>query len=305
MLRVENLSLETADGSPVWDVSFHVPAGSIAGIVGPQGCGKSTLLRILTGLLPATHGQVFLGEIDLVRDPGWARSRTGYVAEDHGFYEEMGVAEYLGFMAACHRVPSADRGVLVQDLLAVVDLTEVKDQPVGALSRGMRQRLAVARALVHDPDMLLLDEPFAGMDPASRVEIRDLLMELKEMGKAVLLCTSDVATLDDLVNYVGLMNGGRVVAYGSREEIMALGERMRVIEIRVSGDAEPAAELLRTLPLVRGAVAEGAMVRVSYLGGDGTVQSVLASLVRGGIPIMSFEAGRGGLGEALRQITEG
>lgn len=305
MLRVENLSLETADGSPVWDVSFHVPAGSIAGIVGPQGCGKSTLLRILTGLLPATHGQAFLGDTDLVRDPGWARRRTGYVAEDHGFYEEMSVAEYLGFMAACHQVPAPDQAALVQDLLAVVDLTDVKDLPVGALSRGMRQRLAVARALVHDPDLLILDEPFTGMDPAARVEIRDLLLELKEMGKAVLLCTSDVATLDDLVTYVGLMNGGRVVAYGSREEILALGERTRVIEIRVSGDAEPAAELLRTLPLVRGAVAEGALVRVSYLGGDGTVQSVLASLVRGGVPIVAFEAGRGGLAEALRQITEG
>lgn len=305
LLRVENLGLELADVSPVWDVTFAVPPGAIIGIAGPQGAGKSTLLRILAGLTPANAGSAWLGDVNLVADPAWARRRTGYVADDHGFYDEMGVAEYLSFMAACHRVPAAEREPLVQDLLAVVDLAGMKETPVVALSRGMRQRLSVARALVHDPDLLLLDEPFAGLDPAGRLELRALLLELKGMEKTVVLCTADVGQLDDLVTHVGLLNGGRMVAFGSREEIITLGQRQRLIEIRVAGDAEATAEALRAIPLVRGAVAEGQMIRLSYLGGDGTVQTVLAALVRSGAPVTGFAELRGGLAEALRGFTEG
>lgn len=305
LLQVSNLGVEARDHWPVWDVNFALPAGAIAGIAGPQGSGKSTLLRILAGLLVADRGRALLGGVDLVSDPGWARRCTGYVAEEHGFYREMTVAAYLDFMAACRGLPRAERTALIADLLEVVDLSASRGAVIATLSRGMGQRLALARALLHDPDLLLLDDPAAGLDPRARADFYDLLRELREMGKAIILCTADIESLADLASHVGIMNGGRLVAFGTREEILAVGRRSRLLEIRVTGNPEAVAEHLRALPLVRAVAVEGNLLQVAYLGGDGSVQSLLAALVRSGTPVLGFADSRGGLSEAFRQITGG
>ena len=304
-LKINSLGVEAREGWPVWDVNLELPGGAIGGIAGPQGSGKSTLLRLAAGLVTADRGRVLLGGVDLVRDPIYARRHTGYVAEEHGFYTDMTAGDYLAFMAACHGVPRSEQEALVTDLLEVVDLAGSRRAAIATLSRGMRQRLALARALVHDPDLMLADDLAAGLDPRSRLEIFDLLRELRDMGKTVLLCTTDIEDLADLASHVGIINGGRLVVWGSREDVLALGRKARLLEIRVAGDPEPVAERLRATPLVRAVSVEGNNLKVAYLGGDGSVQTLLAALVRGGTPVLGFLESRGGLSEAFRQVTGG
>jgi len=305
LLHVENLGVERRDSSPLWDVSFEIPPGGIAGIVGPQGSGKTTLLRVLAGLEHATHGFAALSDVELTANPVAARAYTGYVSEHHGFYREMAAGEYLEFIAACHGGSGSERDAIVQDLLSVVDLLDYRHVRIDRLSRGMCQRLSIARSLVHDPPLLLLDDPFLGLDTRSRLEVADLLHELKEMGKMLLICTAEMGALADLATHVGIMNGGRLVTFGPKEEIIARGHRTRMIEVRVNGTPERVAELLRAIPLVRAVAAEGNLLKISYLGGDGAVQSVLSALVRSGTTVSSFHEARGGLEEVLREITEG
>lgn len=303
-LQLRNFGAKVGDTPVVWDATCDIPAAAVAGIAGPVGCGKTMLLRALAGLVEA-QGQAFLDGVDLAADPGWARLRTGYVSDEDGLYEDATVEEHLTFFAACHGVPARDRKPLVDDLLEVVDLAGRRCARVATLSRGTRRRLRLAQALVHDPDLLLLDEPAAGLDSRAWSELSDLMGELRALGKTVLFTTGDAAALGDVATHVGVMNGGRLVAFGTLGDILAQARRARFLRVRIVGDVAPVIEMLRSLPLVRDVAADGPVVRVAYLGGDGAVQSVLAALVRAGQPVVGFEEGYGSLEDVVRQITEG
>ena len=209
--------------------------GDLFGFIGPNGAGKTTTMKILATLLLPTEGEAFVGSYDVVRQPDEVRHMVGYMPDFFGTYAEMRVSEYLAFFAAAYRVPSGERNKVVSELLELVELSHKAEEVVGALSRGMQQRLGLARALVHDPQVLILDEPASGLDPRARVEMREILKQLRSMGKTILLSSHILPELADVCNRIGVISGGRLRAQGSIEEVAALVAPPR-IHLRV---AEP------------------------------------------------------------------
>ena len=183
--------------------------GDLFGFIGPNGAGKTTTMKILATLLLPTEGEAFVGSYDVVRQPDEVRHMVGYMPDFFGTYAEMRVSEYLAFFAAAYRVPSGERNKVVSELLELVELSHKAEEVVGALSRGMQQRLGLARALVHDPQVLILDEPASGLDPRARVEMREILKQLRSMGKTILLSSHILPELADVCNRIGVISGVR------------------------------------------------------------------------------------------------
>ncbi|HEY8839839.1 MAG TPA: ABC transporter ATP-binding protein, partial [Candidatus Dormibacteraeota bacterium] len=187
MISAENLTKVYGKRTALDHVSFEVPEGEIFGFVGPNGAGKTTTLRILAALLEPTSGHASIGGVDVAKQPDLVHSRLGYMPDFFGVYDQLSVSEYLDFYAACYRQPKERRTKVVAQLLELIGLSERRDQMVDTLSRGLKQRLCLARALVHDPAVLLLDEPASGLDPRARVDMREILKELRRMGKTIII----------------------------------------------------------------------------------------------------------------------
>lgn len=204
----------------VRELSLCVLRGAIYGLTGPSGAGKSTALRVLATVLPPDSGTAWIDGIDLVADPRAVRARTGYLPDRFGVYEALTVREYLRFYAALYGVPSRRRDRVTDDLLELFRLTRERDRPVGTLSRGLLQQLGMARCLVHDPAILLLDEPTAGMDVQARLELRDMLKELSGLGKTILICSNLLEELSETCTHIGLMRSGSLIAEGETGEVL-------------------------------------------------------------------------------------
>ena len=285
-------------------VSFSVPAGSIYGFLGPNGAGKTTALRILATLLMPTEGKAWVAGEDVVRHPERARRNMGYMPDFFGVYDDLTVREYMEFYAQAHGVPRDQWRKIIADLLELVDLGHNRDDFVETLSRGMKQRLGLARCLVHDPDVLLLDEPASGLDPRARVEMREVLKEISRMGKAVLISSHILPELEDLSTEVGIIHHGRMVASGPVEGILAQLGGSRVVEARTLERAADAGDIMAGQPGVRDVeiLHERSMVRVSFAGDDAGQAAVLEALVEAGIPVVSFNSLQG-LEELFMALT--
>ena len=291
--------------SPALDgVSFSVPAGSIYGFLGPNGAGKTTALRILATLLMPTEGKASVAGEDIVRHPARARKNIGYMPDFFGVYDDLTVREYLEFYAQAHGVPRDQWRKIIADLLELVDLGHKRDDFVETLSRGMKQRLGMARCLVHDPDVLLLDEPASGLDPRARVEMREVLKEISRMGKAVLISSHILPELEDVSTEVGIIHRGRMVASGPVESILAQLGASRVLEVRTLGRAAETGDIMGGQPGVRDVeiLHERSMVRTSFAGDDAGQAVVLEAIVEAGIPVVSFNSLQG-LEELFMALT--
>lgn len=234
MLRVEGLVKRFGDVEAVKEVSFTVEPGAIYGFVGPNGAGKTTTLKIIATLLMPDAGRVFIGGTDALQNPGEARARLGYMPDFFGVYDNLKVDEYMHFYADCYGVPAAGRDRLIDSLLALVRLADKRGAYVDELSRGMKQRLCLARCLVHDPEVLILDEPASGLDPRNRVELREILLELRRRGKTILISSHILAELAELCTHIGIIHNGRMVASGPVEQIQREAGA-RVMEVRLGG----------------------------------------------------------------------
>jgi ABC-2 type transport system ATP-binding protein len=231
MIAVENLHKAYGDRVALDEVTFTVPKGEIFGFVGPNGAGKTTTIRILATLSSADAGEATVGGIPVHESPGDVRNLIGYMPDFFGVYDRLTSAEYLEFYAACHGVPRRKRAAVARELLELVDLSDRRDAQVDTLSRGMKQRLGLARALVHDPAVLLLDEPASGLDPRARVEMKELIRELRRMGKTILISSHILPELEELCTWVGFIDGGRMAAAGPMAEVrdaVVSGRRLRV-----------------------------------------------------------------------------
>jgi ABC-2 type transport system ATP-binding protein len=286
-------------------VSFSIPRGSIYGFLGPNGAGKTTTLRILATLLLPTQGRAWVAGEDVVRQPERARGRFGYMPDFFGVYDDLTVREYLEFYAQAHGVPGWQWRKTTDDLLELVDLGQKRDDFVETLSRGMKQRLGLARCLVHDPDVLLLDEPASGLDPRARVEMREVLKEISRMEKTVLVSSHILPELADLSTEVGIIHRGRMVASGSVDSIMARLGASRVLEVRVLDKTEAAGRMLESQPGVHDVEVqpEEGLVRAAFSGGDDGQAAILKALHEADIPVISFNA-VGGLEELFMTLTE-
>jgi ABC-2 type transport system ATP-binding protein len=305
MLAVETLGLTRRYGKllAVDGIDLQVPAGALYGLIGPNGAGKTTTLRMLAGLLEPTEGEIVIAGQVANHDWRMLRRQIGYMPDFFGVYEDMLVWEYLDFFGRCHNLPAARRQQVIDELLELVDLTGKREAYVQTLSRGMRQRLCLAHALVHDPQVLLLDEPASGLDPRARVEMRELLRELGSMGKTVIVSSHILSELAELCDSVGIIEKGRLVASGPVPQITRLVHEGRTLRIQVLADLETAEAALRGWRGVGSIFAAGDVLEVEFLGDDEAAADLLAALVSQGVRIASFSQTTSDLEEIFLRLT--
>jgi ABC-2 type transport system ATP-binding protein len=303
MITIDGLTKIYGNRTALDHVSFEVPKGEIFGFVGPNGAGKTTTLRILAALLEPTSGRAFVDGADVTKHPDKVHERLGYMPDFFGVYDQLTASEYLDFYAACYRQPKARRKKVADDLLELVGLTDRRDQAVDTLSRGLKQRLCLARALVHDPAVLLLDEPASGLDPRARVEMREILKELQTMGKTIVISSHILPELTELCTMIGIIDQGRMRATGPVQDVIRQLTSGRRLRISVLGQKEEAAALLKALPAIQEVVMVNGAIEAQYDGDDAAAAGILQALTAAGIKVSAFSQLEGGLEDAFMKAT--
>lgn len=304
MIAVEGLTKVYGKRTALDAVSFEVPKGEIFGFVGPNGAGKTTTIRILAALLDPTAGRAFIDGADVVEHPDRVHDRLGYMPDFFGVYDQLTAGEYLDFYAACYRQPKARRSKIVQDLLELVGLSDRLNQSVDTLSRGMKQRLCLARALVHDPAVLLLDEPASGLDPRARVEMREILKELQQMGKTIVISSHILPELTELCTMIGIIDQGQMRATGPVQDVIRKLTAGRRLRISVLGKRDEAVAILKGLPSVTEVDVSNGSVEAGFEGDEATAATILQALIAGGIQVSGFTQLEGGLEAAFLRATK-
>src|SRR6202521_5912771 len=304
MIAVENLHKAYGDRVALDEVTFTVPKGEIFGFVGPNGAGKTTTIRILATLSSADAGEATIGGIPVHEAPADVRNLIGYMPDFFGVYDRLTSIEYLEFYAACHGVPRRKRAAVARELLELVDLSDRRDAQVDTLSRGMKQRLGLARALGHDPAVLLLDEPASGLDPRARVAMNELIRELRKMGKTIVISSHILPELTELCTMVGIIDQGRMRATGAVQDVIRQLTSGRRLRITVLGQKEEAAALLRPLTMIHAVSTVNGAIEAEYEGDDTTAASILQTLTAAGIKVSGFSQLEGGLEDAFMRATE-
>jgi ABC-2 type transport system ATP-binding protein len=293
------------------DLSLEVEQGDVVGFIGPNGAGKTTTMRILTTLLRPTLGQAWVGGYSVTDEPQQVRRVVGYMPDFFGVYDDMKVWEYLDFFAACYKLPPAIRESMIGDLLTLVDLSHKRDAYVDSLSRGMKQRLCLARTLAHDPEVLILDEPASGLDPRARIEMRELLRELKQMGKTIFFSSHILSEVADVCTKIAILEAGRLVAYGDMAEMKRQLRPNRLIRLQTLSDPVAVQAYLITaehVQSVRMGPASGLPVgtlHVEFGGEDVALGALLAELTGRGFTITSFAEESDNLEDVFMQVTKG
>jgi ABC-2 type transport system ATP-binding protein len=307
IVRTEGL-VKRYDGTvAVAGVDLAVAAGEIFGLVGPNGAGKTTTLRILATLLRPSAGEAEIAGFSVTRQPDQVRRVLGFMPDVFGVYDDMKVWEYLDFFARCYGIAPAGRRRMIGDLLELVDLADKRDQYVQTLSRGMQQRLCLAHALVHDPEVLLLDEPASGLDPRARVELRELLRELRALGKTILISSHILPELEELCTSVAIVDRGQVLAQGRVADIERRLRFGAVLRVRVLADGEELeaarARFEADPDVASSVILEDGAIELGFRGDDAASARLLAESVRAGLPIVSFSRAASDLEELFLQVT--
>jgi ABC-2 type transport system ATP-binding protein len=312
IIEILDLTKRYGRRTAVEGLNLSIEPGEIFGFVGPNGAGKTTTLRIMATLLEPTSGDVRISGHSVREAPRAVRQTIGYMPDFFGVYQDMKVWEYLDFFAACYRVPEIDRTALINDLLELVDLDHRREDWIDKLSRGMKQRLSLARTLVHDPQVLILDEPASGLDPRARVEIRALMLELARMGKTIFFSTHILADVAEICTRVGILEGGELVAAGTLEALHMQLMPRRVVEVVVLDRLDEARALLASRPGVLdvripddGEEGERQRLEVEFSGGDRDLSAALTALTEQGIPVVHFGEDRRDLEEVFLRATKG
>ena len=317
IIETKNLTKRYGPLVAVDALSLSVEQGAIYGFVGPNGAGKTTTMRMMTTLLQPTSGEAWIAGASITRDPRGVRRAIGYMPDFFGVYDDMKVWEYLDFFAACYEIPAAARKALINDLLELVDLAHRRDDMVDTLSRGMKQRLCLARTLAHDPQILILDEPASGLDPRARIEIRELLLELSRLGKTVFFSTHILADVAEICTQVGIVEAGKLVAQGSLDEMQRRLAPHRRLHLTVLGQADEARQALtgragvlavRDPETPAGSTpAPGApmVLDIDFSGDDAGVSGLLQELVGRGVPVLHFSESVHDLEDVFMQATKG
>lgn len=248
MLVIKNLHVRYGKVHAVRGISLNIPKGEVFGFIGPNGAGKSSTIKVLATLQREFAGVAMVNGINVKRDPQGVRECIGYMPDFFGVYEDLTAREYLHFFAAAYRIPVNKRKGIVDDVLELTDLTHKIDSPVDGLSRGMKQRLALARVLLHEPELLLLDEPASGLDPRARIEVRELLKALKDMGKTILISSHILHELAQLCTRIGIIETGEMVAEGSLDEIYGQLGLMRMVHVQCSQRSDELVDKVRAIP---------------------------------------------------------
>ncbi len=300
------------DQVAVAGIDLVIGPGEIYGLVGPNGAGKTTTMKILATLLPQTAGEAYVCGISVTDHPIEVRRRIGYMPDFYGVYDDLRVWEYLDFFARCYGVPGARRAGMIGELLEIVGLTEKRDSYVETLSRGMRQRLCLAHTLVHDPAVLILDEPASGLDPRARVEMREILRELRSMGKTILVSSHILPELAEMCTGVGIIDRGRLLRSGSISEIERSLRATALLHIDVLGGEEMLAAAREWLAtdtrvgelLIAADPGEGATrLELPFDGTADEQAALLAAMVQAGHRVSGFSHATSDLEEIFLKVT--
>ncbi|GAB5494340.1 MAG: ABC transporter ATP-binding protein [Phototrophicaceae bacterium] len=312
IIQTQDLRKNFGGFEAVRGVSINVPAGSIYGFVGPNGAGKTTTMRILTTLTRPSSGTASVAGHGVLEDRRAVRRAIGYMPDEFGVYEDLRVWEYLDFFAACYDIPENDRKRLVGDLLELVDLGHRREDMVDKLSRGMKQRLSLARTLAHDPQVLILDEPASGLDPRARVEIRELLGELANMGKTIFFSSHILADVEDICSHIGIIEAGQIIMEGSIEElkVQLMETRDITVTVRDVDEANRVVEMMKPMQDVQAVELMTprngrSRVRIEFAGDDDGMLAINRKLNDEGIAVMGFQEEERDLEHMFMRVTKG
>ena len=310
MIEVLHFTKRYGEFTAVDDLSFSIGEGEIFGFIGPNGAGKSTTIRFLATLLRPTSGEGRIAGHSVTEDPMAVRRVIGFMPDDFGVYDGMKVWEFLDFFAVAYEIPRAMRRRIIGEVLELLDLTHKRDDYVNGLSKGMKQRLCLAKTLVHDPPVLILDEPASGLDPRARLEMKALLNELRRMGKTILVSSHILSELADFCTAIGVIERGRLLAAGGIRDIQRQIRAHRVLKVEVAdgdgdGSTERAAAILRDDAAIREVEVYGRSVTSEFHGGDDDMGRLLARLMAAGVPVLSFAEEPLSLEEVFMMITKG
>src|SRR5688572_22538861 len=286
-------------------LDLTVYKGDLFGFIGSNGAGKTTTLRILATFLTPTAGQAIVLGHDVVREADAVRHVIGYMPDFFGVYKDMEVTEYLDFYGACYKIPTAQREKTVNDVLELVGLSEKKGALIGALSRGMQQRLGLARVLIHGPQVLLLDEPASGLDPRARIEMMAILQELQKMGKTIIISSHILSELQTLCNRVAIIERGKLIYSGPVQGVRDQMATGRVVWVKVASEPEKAVELLKTHPEVAQTEKVDGQMKVTLASQDTDPSFLADTLVRGGARVTGLWEEELGLEEVFMRVTRG
>ncbi|WP_055665232.1 ABC transporter ATP-binding protein [Desnuesiella massiliensis] len=304
MLKINNLCKNYGKFKAVDNLSLHIPKGEIFGFVGPNGAGKTTTMKIVSGLLDATSGEVYVGGINAFKNSKELKRKIGYMPDFFGVYDDLKVMEYLEFYASIYKIKGQERTKICNDLLQLVELSDKREAYVDSLSRGMKQRLCLARSLVHNPDLLVLDEPASGMDPRARVEMKEILRTLKGMGKTIIVSSHILPELAELCTSIGIIESGKIVISGTVEEIMSKVYNTKTLRIKVLDNLEEAINILREYPNLDNIdKTSDTTIEVSIDGDEKHMSSLLKRLIENNIPVVTFNLLDGSLEDVFMRVT--
>ena len=286
------------------NLNLTVNRGDLFGFIGSNGAGKTTTLRILATFLAPSSGKAEVLGHDVVKDADAVRHTIGYMPDFFGVYKDMEVTEYLDFFGACYKIPSAQREKTVNDVLELVGLTEKRGALIGALSRGMQQRLGLARVLIHDPQLLLLDEPASGLDPRARIEMMAILQELQRLGKTIIISSHILSELQTLCNRVAIIEKGKLIYSGPVQGVRDQMSNGQVYWVLVNGDTGKAMEILKARKEVQQVEPSDGQIKVTF-GNDVDPGFLAEALVQGGVRIKGLWEDELGLEEVFLRVTRG
>ena len=305
MLMIENLVKRYGKFTAVNELSFEIPKGHIFGFVGPNGAGKTTTIKIIAGLMKPTAGRVLIEGDDITKNKRKVREKVGYMPDFFGVYDNLKVDEYMDFYCAANRIDVSGRKKIIADLLELVDLSQKRESYVDSLSRGMKQRLCLARSLVHDPAVLILDEPASGLDPRARIEMKEILKALQSMGKTILISSHILPELSELSTSIGIIENGKMVVTGSIQDIMLQASNKRLLKIEVIDGVETAIKILKEQPAVSEVIRNIDNIEFGIEGDGHTVSNILTELVKNNVKVIYFGERQKNLEDVFMRITKG
>ncbi|NUM35563.1 MAG: ABC transporter ATP-binding protein [Candidatus Brocadiae bacterium] len=310
MIRIRNLTKKFGELYAVKNLNMDIGAGEIFGFIGPNGAGKTTTIRMLSTLLDPDEGTAWIDGYCIQTHQEEVRRKIGYMPDYFGVYEGVTVWEYLEFFARAYKVPAKERNKIIDGCMALTDFTKLSSKLVSTLSKGMTQRLCLAKTLLHDPKVLILDEPASGLDPRARIEIRTLLKELSRMGKTIFLSSHILTELADVVDSIGILEKGSMVVNGNLEAISkAISSSSSSFTIFLSlfqgQKKEQAKELLEKFPNILKIEIQGDRLEIQYAGKEEEIYQILKHLTNHDIPITGMSREEKNLEDIFMQLTKG
>ena len=303
MVKIEGLKRMYGRVAALDGLDMHVRDGALYGFVGPNGAGKTTTIKILTGLLVPDEGKVEIGGEDAVKDPGRMVDKIGYVPDFFGVYDNLKVSEYMELFASCYGLTGLTARKRSMELLGQVGLEEKTDYYVDGLSRGMKQRLCLARALIHDPQLLIMDEPTSGLDPRTRYEFKEILKDLRDQEKTVVISSHLLSELSEICTDIGIVEQGKMVLEGTMDHILNQINVQSPLRISVYQGREQALKILRSHPYVETMTIRHNDIMLNFTGDKEDEAALLQQLIDGGVQLCGFMRERGNLESVFLQIT--